>query len=84
MSYWIARGCLDYGRTDAAKSILEKAVDAVSDQVAATGTIWEFYHHRGASPFTSCHDYLRHNPLIAMTLLFDAIASIELHGGPPG
>lgn len=84
MTYWAARGCLNYGRKDAAKVILEKALDATAKQFERTGTIWEFYHSLGGDPEdvkrkphtkynTPSKDYLGHNPLIAMALLYDTI-----------
>jgi putative isomerase len=84
MTYWIARGCIRYGRNDAAKILLEKALDDSARQFEITGTIWEFYHPLGGSPSElqrkpqtkfnkPCKEYLGHNPLIAMALLFDKI-----------
>ena len=83
MTYWAARGCLRYGRPDAAHQLLEKALDASAVQFKRTGTIWEFYHPLGGSPEelhrkphteynTPCIDYLGHNPLIAMARAYDA------------
>ncbi len=46
MTYWAARGCLRYGRRDAAQRLLEAALDATATQFERTGTIWEFYHPR--------------------------------------
>jgi putative isomerase len=84
MTYWIARGCISYGRNDAAKLLLERALDDSERKFKETGTIWEFYHPLGGSqtdlkrkPHTKynvpCKDYLGHNPLIAMALMFDSI-----------
>ncbi|UOQ69631.1 MGH1-like glycoside hydrolase domain-containing protein [Hymenobacter volaticus] len=84
MAYWAARGCLNYGRKDAAKLILEKALDDSAKQFKRTGTIWEFYHPLGGKPEqlqrkptskynVPCRDYLGHNPLLAMARLYDAI-----------
>lgn len=83
MTYWSARGCMRYGRTDAAKRILENALDASASQFGRTGTIWEFYHPHGGNPEQlqrkphtlqnkPCQDYLGHNPLIAMARMYDA------------
>jgi putative isomerase len=83
MTYWTARGCLRYGREDAARAILEKALDASCEQFKRSGTIWEFYHpflgeqssvqRKPYTPFNQpCKDYLGHNPLIAMAYLWDA------------
>lgn len=88
MTYWIARGCINYGRTDAAKIILEKALDQSAIQFNRTGKIWEFYHPLGGNPETlkrkpqtqknqPCADYLGHNPLIAMAELYDKINKIK-------
>lgn len=80
MSYWAARGCIRYGRTDAARRLLEAALDATAKQFQLTGTIWEFYHPLGGHPETlkrkesgrnvPCRDYLGHNPLFAMADLW--------------
>ncbi|WP_462410454.1 MGH1-like glycoside hydrolase domain-containing protein [Neobacillus sp. Marseille-QA0830] len=81
MTYWAARGCMNYDRRDAAKLILEKALDATAKQFERTGTIWEFYHpflgeqtELARKPYTEfnqpCKDYLGHNPLIAMAYLW--------------
>ncbi len=84
MTYWAARGCLRYGYSQEAKDLLERALDDSAAQFARTGTIWEFYHPFGGDqnkvsrkPHTQfnspCGDYLGHNPLIAMTLLYESI-----------
>lgn len=84
MTYWAARGCVRYGRFDAARILLDKALDASAAQFKRTGTIWEFYHPHGGSPLelarkphtrynTPCRDYLGHNPLIAMAHLYDVV-----------
>ena len=84
MTYWVARGCIKYGRDDAAKIILEKALDASAKQFELTGTIWEFYHPFGGDPREvkrkpgtdknePCTDYLGHNPLIEMTRLYESV-----------
>jgi putative isomerase len=83
MTYWAARGCMRYGRQDAARCLLERALDASALQFERTGTIWEFYHPHGGDPLqlerkphtqynTPCPDYLGHNPLIAMARMVDA------------
>ncbi len=83
MTYWAARGCLRYGRADAAQALLERALDASAAQFARTGTVWEFYHPQGGDPESlqrkphtaynrPWRDYLGHNPLIAMAGLYDA------------
>jgi putative isomerase len=84
MTYWAARGCLRYGYSQAAKDLLERALDKSADQFSRTGTIWEFYHPFAGDqkllirkPHTEynhpCRDYIGHNPLIAMTLLYESI-----------
>jgi putative isomerase len=83
MSYWAAVGCLKYGRKDAARRILEQAIDCTAVQFKRTGTIWEFYHPFGGrpedvarkpkkSPTGPCKDYLGHNPLMAMARLYES------------
>jgi putative isomerase len=81
MTYWVARGCLIYGRKDAAIQLLEKALDSSSAQFEKTGTIWEFYHPFGGDQtallrkprsgvYLPSSDYLGHNPLLAMAKLY--------------
>ena len=83
MTYWAARGCLRYGRPDAANQLLENALDASAVQFERAGKIWEFYHPLGGEPEelqrkphrehnTPCTDYVGHNPLIAMARAYDA------------
>jgi glycogen debranching enzyme len=84
MTYWAARGCTRYDRQDAARRLLQRALDASAAQFEHTGTIWEFYHPHGGDPLelerkphtqynSPCPDYLGHNPLIAMARMYDAI-----------
>lgn len=89
ITYWIVMGCIKYDRLDAARIILEKALDSTAKQFEITGTIWEFYH-----PFaleqtdlkrkphtdynTPCTDYLGHNPLLAMASLYSKIVNNEM------
>jgi len=86
MTYWAARGCLRYNRRDAARRILERALDSSARVFAATGTVWEFYHPQGGdqltvrrkpqTPFnTPSRDYLGHNPVLAMARLWDALGA---------
>lgn len=86
ITYWAARGCAGYGRTDAALRLLEGALDASAKQFGNTGTVWEFYHPYGENPLevarkphtrqnTPCPDYLGHNPLIAMARLWQSLGS---------
>jgi putative isomerase len=82
MTYWAARGCMAYDRPDAARKLLEGALDASAAQFKRTHTIWEFYHPRGGEPETlerkphtdynqPCRDYLGHNPIFAMARLWE-------------
>ena len=82
MTYWAARGCLRYDRKDAARLLLERALDETAFQFQGTGTVWEFYHPYGGDPMSlkrkpqtsynaPCRDYLGHNPLIAMARLYE-------------
>ncbi len=86
MTYWAARACVRYGRPDAAVRLLEAALDDSAAQFARTGTIWEFYDPRGGrpeelqrKPATKAdhnppyHDYLGHNPLLAMARLWQQL-----------
>jgi hypothetical protein len=50
MTYWAARGCLRYGRADAARALLEASLDDSAAQFDRTGTIWEYYHPDGGHP----------------------------------
>lgn len=81
MTYWAARGCAHCGRPDAARRILEAALDSSAARFGETGTIWEFYDPDGGDPrrvarkpyteFNSpCPEYLGHNPLLAMARLW--------------
>jgi glycogen debranching enzyme len=86
MTYWAARGCLRYDRPDAARVLLERALDATAKQFERTGKIWEFYHPRGGDPQelerkpdtpwnAPFSDYLGHNPLMAMARLWEETLS---------
>jgi hypothetical protein len=80
MTYWAARGCVRYGRPDAARQLLEKALDATATVFQQTGTVWEFYdadlgdqktlYRKPKGRHIPCVDYLGHNPLFAMTDLW--------------
>jgi hypothetical protein len=80
MTYWAARGCVSYGRNDAARQLLEKALDATAAEFERSGTLWEFYHPmRGEQALLRrkpsgrnepCRDYVGHNPLFAMADLW--------------
>ena len=84
MTYWASRGCVRYRRADAARLLLERALDCAAEQFLGTGTIWEFYHPFGGDPRElarkssgyanqPCQDYLGHNPLIAMARLWSEL-----------
>lgn len=88
MTYWTARGCVRYGRPDAARTVLEAALDDTAEQFARTGQIWEFYHPFGGHPEDVARkpqtkrnepwtDYLGHNPLFAMARLWEQCAAQE-------
>jgi hypothetical protein len=89
MTYWAARGCLRYGRADAARRLLESALDATALQFERTGTIWEFYHptlgdpeslfRKASGRRTPCRDYLGHNPLFAMADLWRKCSPGDRH-----
>lgn len=79
MTCWAAIGCMRYGRYDAAEKLLERTLNGSVEQFKRTGTIWEFYDSLGGEPEKlhrkpnydqPCHDYLGHNPLIAMARLW--------------
>ncbi len=79
MTYWAARGCVHYGRGDAARQLLEQALDATAAEFARSGTLWEFYHpllgaqtalRRKPAQNMPCRDYVGHNPLFAMAELW--------------
>jgi putative isomerase len=81
MTFWAAKGCMEYGRRDAAKLLLERALDQTAKKFEETHTVWEFYNSMGGSqyevkrkPHTEfnmpCKDYLGHNPIIAMAKMW--------------
>lgn len=80
-TYWAARGCWRYRNRDAAKILLEMALDATAHQFDRSGNIWECYHpflghpqelirseHPLIEPPSSHH--LGNNPLLAMAHLW--------------
>ena len=82
MTYWAARGCVRYGRPDAARALLGAALDDTAAQYDRTGTLWEYFHPLGGhpedlqrKPYTKRNqpwpDYLGHNPLFAMARLWE-------------
>jgi putative isomerase len=84
MTYWAAVGCLRYGRPDAARALLERALDDTAAQFERSGTLWEFYHPHGGEPESLARkpqtkrnqpwpDYLGHNPVFAMTRLWQTL-----------
>ena len=84
MAYWAARGALRYDRPEAARKLLEAALDDTAKQFDRTGILWEFYDPFGnkpeglkRKPTTQRNlpfpDYLGHNPLLAMARLWQAI-----------
>ena len=83
MTYWAARGAMRYGYPNAARQILEPALDDTAAQFARTGILWEFYSPAGGHPEDLTRkpqtkrnqpfpDYLGHNPLLAMARLWQA------------
>ena len=88
MTYWAARGCLNYGASEEAALLLERALDDSAAQFERSGTVWEFYHPEAGNPEdlerkpntdfdTPCRDYLGHNPLLAMARLYEEARSAE-------
>jgi glycogen debranching enzyme len=84
MTFWAARSAVAYGRPDAARALIEAALDDSAQQFERTGTIWEFYHPYGGKPEEllrkpntewdkSSTDYLGHNPMLAMARLYDEV-----------
>jgi putative isomerase len=84
MTYWAARGALRYDRPQAARKLLEAALDDTAAQFDRTGKVWEYYSPFGRHPedlkrkpetkrnlpFT---DYMGHNPLLAMARMWASI-----------
>ena len=89
MTFWAARACLHhYDRPEAARRMLEPALDVTARVFDETGTVWEFYHPHGGSqdqvqrkpstPFNQpCRDYLGHNPVIAMARMWEACRAAD-------
>lgn len=87
MTYWAARGCIGYGRMDAARRLLTAALDATAKQFERTGTLWEFYHPLLGDPESllrkpsgrnvPCRDYVGHNPLFAMADLWRQAGGLD-------
>lgn len=82
VTYWVARGALKYGRKDAARALLERALDATEHQFEKTGSIFEIYHpHNLGSQHlrrdkkdTPLVNHLGTNPLIAMAALWERVS----------
>jgi glycogen debranching enzyme len=88
MTYWAARGCLGYNRGDAARSLLERALDNTADWFGRTREIFEFYDPFGGDPVKvqrkpqTPHNepsraYLGHNPVMAMARLWEQLDGQE-------
>jgi hypothetical protein len=85
MTYWAARGAVNYGRREAAHQLLEAALDDSDAQFERTGVLWEFYSPLGGHPEDlkrkpqsnrnePFSDYLAHNPFLAMARLWEETA----------
>lgn len=76
MTYWAARGCIKHNRIDAAKNLLEKALDCTAHQFEKTATLWEFYHPDAGNPLAlqqrPSNNHLGHNPILAMVHLWQS------------
>ena len=87
MTYWAACGCMHYGRPDAARQLLEKALDATASEFQRTGTLWEFYDPELGEQMTllrkpkgrriPCVEYIGHNPLFAMADLWRKCGAVS-------
>ena len=88
MAYWAAVACVRYGRPDAARRLLEPALDDTAAQFGRTGKLWEYYHPLGGHPEDLARkpttrrnypwpDYLGHNPLLAMARLWDELQTAK-------
>lgn len=74
LCYWTALGCLRYGRVDAARQVLERALDETAKHFEATGALWDCYDPNGGDPSAlvgNVTDALGHNPLICMSALWE-------------
>ena len=82
MTLWAAGGCIRLGHPEAARPLLEAALDNSAHWFDITGTIWEFYDAEGENPRLVSRkphtpfnrpspDYLGHNPLLAMAQLWE-------------
>jgi len=88
MTYWAARGCIGYGRGDAARLLLGKALDNTAEWFERTGEIFEFYDPFGGDPVKvqrkpqTPHNepsraYLGHNPVMAMARMWEQLDGRE-------
>ena len=50
MTFWAACGLIELGHPEAARPLLEAALDNSAHWFDATGTIWEFYESEGGDP----------------------------------
>ena len=84
MTYWAARGALRYDRPEAARKLLEAALDDSAKQFDRSGVVWEFYDPFGGKPEDLKRkpttqrnlpfpDYMGHNPLLAMARLWQSL-----------
>ncbi len=91
MTYWAALACVRYHRPDAAIKLLEAALDDTALQYDRTGTIWEYYHPQGGKPEELKRkpqtkrnlpwpDYLGHNPVLAMSRLWQKLKAEQNEG----
>ena len=88
MTYWAARGALRYGRPQAARKLLQAALDDTAAQYDRTGKLWEFYSPTGGHPEDLKRkpetkrnlpfpDYMGHNPVIAMARMWATIPAVD-------
>lgn len=93
MTYWAARGAVHYRWPEAAHQLLEAALDDTAKQFDRSGVVWEFYSPSGGRPEDLTRkpqtkrnepfpDYLGHNPLLAMTRMWQA--TLPPQGPAPG
>lgn len=74
--FWAAGGCVQLGHPEAARRLLEGALDHSALWFERTGTIWEFYDPEGGDPRSIGSlgpepDSLANNPLSAMAVLWE-------------
>lgn len=73
MTLWVAGGCLQLGHPEAARPLLEAALDSTAHWFDVTGTIWELYDAEGGDPrkIHPMPEHLGNNPLLAMARLWE-------------